>query len=269
MSTLLADQHAAADRLPTVILGGVPVARLTMSATLSLLGEWLQDATTVRRVATANLDFLEISEREDALRECLATADIVTADGEPLIWLSHFRGQPIPERVAGADFVPKLVGEAARLGKSVYFLGGADGVAQEAIEVLLQEYPSLIVAGQSEPFINLDDEQGCREAVEVVRDSGADLVLVAFGCPKQDYFIEEYLHEMGCRVAVGVGGTFNFIAGRIRRAPRFLQVVGLEWVHRLAMEPRRLMLRYLRDGTCLIRMFANITIQRAFGRPAA
>jgi len=267
MSMTLRSPAAAADgRPPTVYLGGVPVARLDLRATLALFCDWLEDPLGSRRVATANLDFLELAGHDDDLRECLASADLVTADGEPLVWLSQMRGQPIPERVAGADFVPLLVGEAARLMRSVYFLGGQDGVAEQAIDVLRARYPLLSVAGHSEPFVDLDDQAACLAIAAQVRKSGADLVLVAFGCPKQDFFIERYLSAFGCRLAVGVGGTFNFIAGRIPRAPRLLQRLGLEWVHRLAMEPRRLLRRYLRDGVCFVRLLARIGLERAFGR---
>ena len=264
MATALQTMPAADGRLPTVVLGGVPVARLGVESTLSLMGTWLEDEVGTRRVATANLDFLEIAQHDDALQHCLATADIVTADGEPLIWLSRLRGQPIPERVAGADFVPLLVGEAAQRGKSVYFLGGADGVAEEAIEVLRKDYPDLVVAGSSEPFLDLADAGACRQVALEVAASGADLVLVALGCPKQDFFIERYIDLMNCRVAVGVGGTFNFIAGRIKRAPEFLRRSGLEWVHRLAMEPRRLVMRYWRDGVCFLKLVVRILLERAF-----
>lgn len=264
MESATQTQPAAESRLPTVILGGVPVTRLGLKPTLSVFAEWLEDAGRCRRAATANLDFLEIAGDNDELRNCLATADIVTADGEPLIWLSKLRGQPITERVAGADFVPLLVGEAARLGKSVYFLGGEDGVAQEAIDVLKERYPKLIVAGHSSPMVHLDDETGCEAIAEQVADTQADLVLVAFGCPKQDLFIERYLDTMDCRLAVGVGGTFNFIAGRIARAPAFMQRTGIEWIHRLAMEPRRLLGRYIRDGLCFLRLSATIVLSRSF-----
>jgi N-acetylglucosaminyldiphosphoundecaprenol N-acetyl-beta-D-mannosaminyltransferase len=264
MAPALQTLPAADGRLPTVVLGGVPVTRLGLDSTLSLLGGWLEQPTGMRRVATANLDFLEIAQHDDALQHCLGTADIVTADGEPLIWLSRLRGHPIPERVAGADFVPLLVGEAARRGKSVYFLGGSDGVADEAIEALRNDYPELVVAGSSSPFLDLADAGACRQVALEVAASEADLVLVAFGCPKQDFFIERYLDLMNCRVAVGVGGTFNFIAGRIRRAPRFLQRTGLEWVHRLAMEPHRLVMRYWRDGICFLKLFTRILLERAF-----
>ncbi len=257
-------QPAAEERLPTVILGGVPVTRLGLEPTLSVFADWLQDAGSCRRVATANLDFLEIAAGNDALRQCLATADIVTADGEPLIWLSKLRGQPIAERVAGADFVPMLVSEAARLGKSVYFLGGEDGVAEEAIAVLREQDPGLKVAGHSSPMVDLDDEAACQAIADDVAASEADLVLVAFGCPKQDLFIERYVDRMQCRIAVGVGGTFNFIAGRINRAPAFMQKSGLEWIHRLAMEPRRLIGRYYRDGMCFLRLGATIILSRSF-----
>ena len=267
MVQLLQSPAAHSDgRPPTVILGGVPVARLDLESTLALFGTWLEDPAGRRRVATANLDFLELASHDEQLLDCLGTADLVTADGEPLVWLSQLRGQPIPERVAGADLVPLLVGEAAERGRSVYFLGGQDGAAQQAIAVLQKRYPELKVAGFSEPMVDLSDEQACLEIADSVRTSAADLVLVAFGCPKQDPFIERYGEQMGARLAVGVGGTFNFIAGRINRAPKWLQKMGLEWVHRLAMEPRRLVGRYWRDGCCFLGLVMRIVLERSFSR---
>ncbi|GJM21600.1 MAG: hypothetical protein DHS20C15_15150 [Planctomycetota bacterium] len=246
-------------------LADLPISREDLATTLTRMGEWLAGPTP-RRVATANLDFLEIARRHDALRACLQGADLVTADGAPLLWLSRLAGEPIPERVAGADFVPLLVGEAAARSRSVYFLGGEDGVAERTIEVLRERYPDLKVAGWSSPFLDLNDVDGCRAAAEAVAATSPDLVLVAFGCPKQDLFIERHLHELGCHVAVGVGGTFNFIIGRIKRSPMLLQKCGLEWLWRFAVEPRRLFLRYWRDGSYFLKLYASALWRKALRR---
>lgn len=247
---------------PPVVLGGVPIARLDTTDALALMGGWL-DSPGQRRAATANLDFLEMARGNLDLHRCLATADLVTADGKPLLWLARLHGAPIPERVAGADFTPLLVGEAARRGRSVFFLGGADGVAQAAAERLRETYPDLRIAGCASPMVRLDDEASCLAAADLVRESGADLLLVALGCPKQDLFLEQYLDATGARLGVGVGGTFNFIIGRVRRAPPWIQKVGLEWAFRFAMEPRRLFGRYLRDAIHLGRLAREALVFRS------
>mgnify|MGYP005996498819 CR=1 FL=1 len=244
--------------VPQVVLGGVPVSRLDRAQTLELLGEWM-DAGVPRTIATANLDFLEIAHRDEDLHRCLVLADLVTADGAPLVWLSHWAREPIAERVTGSDLGPALMEIAAERGWKVYFLGGQDGVGQEVVDVLTARHPDLQVAGWSEPFIDLDDEDGCRAAARQVADSGADLVLVAFGCPKQDLFIERHLHDLGATLAVGVGGTFNFIAGRISRAPKIIQALQLEWVHRMWKEPRRFLPRYWRDALYLLKLAGSVT----------
>lgn len=203
----------------TVPLGGVLVSRLGLDDTIALMGGWLDDPVGQRRVATANLDFLALDHDDEALQHSLLLSDLVSADGAPLVWLSRLAGEPIAERVAGADFVVPLIGEAAQRGRSVYFLGGSDAAGQETIEIMRKRFPELIVAGQSAPMVNLKNEQACQSLAKEIATTGADLALVGFGCPKQDFFIDRYLAQMNCRLAIGVGGTFNFITGRVRRAP--------------------------------------------------
>lgn len=244
--------------VPQVVLGGVPVSRLDRAQTLQLLCDWMEEGTP-RTIATANLDFLEIAHRDEELHRCLVLADLVTADGAPLVWLSHWAREPIPERVCGSDLGPALMELAARHGWKVWFLGGQDGVGGEVVDVVRARHPDIDIAGWSEPFIDLDDDDGCRAAAREVAESGADLVLVAFGCPKQDLFIERYLHDMGATLAVGVGGTFNFMAGRISRAPKIFQTLQLEWVHRMWKEPGRFIPRYWRDAAYLVRLFRDVT----------
>ena len=249
----------------TVPLGGVLVSRLGLAETISLMGDWLDDPMGRRRVATANLDFLALAHDNEQLQQTLLLSDLVTADGAPLVWLSHLAGEPIAERVAGADFVVPLIGEAARRGRSVYFLGGSDEAGKETIEILRERFPELIVAGQSAPMVNLAEVDDCRAVARSVAESGADLVLVGFGCPKQDFFIHHYLPDMNCRLAIGVGGTFNFITGRVRRAPAIWQKLGLEWFFRWMMEPRRLLGRYLNDARHLLRLVVQSKRYRGLG----
>lgn len=238
---------------PTVDLGGIPVSRLGFEASIDLLGSWMEEPGA-RRVATANLDFLEQARRRPQLRVALQTADLVTADGTPLVWLAGLQSRPIPERVAGSDLVPRLIAEAARRGRSVYFLGGSPGAGEEAARRMQHRHPGLRVAGIAAPMISLEQPAGCLEVARAVRETRPDLLLVALGCPKQDVFLARYVEELGCRVGIGVGATVDFLAGRIRRAPRILGPLGGEWLFRLALEPRRLLGRYSRDLVHLFRL---------------
>lgn len=240
----------APDPIPHCTIDGIPVSRLTFAATLELLGRWL-DQPKPRRVATANLDFLALARRSPDLRRALATSDLVTCDGTPVRWITRLRGAEAPERVAGADLLPSLVAIAARDGRSVYFLGGAEGTAKAAAESLSARFPRLRVAGILAPKIELADGAECERIAARVRGARTDLLLLGLGCPKQELFLERHLDALGCRVAIGIGGAFAFVARPVTRAPRAFQRLGLEWLHRLALDPFRLAPRYWRDACYL------------------
>ncbi len=245
--------------IPCVTIEDIPIARLNFRETVATLGRWL-DGERPRRIATANLDFLALGARDRELAEALRTADLVTPDGEPVVWLSRLRGAPCPERVAGSDLVLPVVGEAARRGRSVYLLGGAPGAAQGAASHLRARFPALRIAGVAAPRLDLDDDSACRAAAEAVARSGADLLLVALGCPKQDLFLKHHIGRSGCRVGIGVGASLDFLAGSYRRAPQALQRLKLEWLFRLLQEPRRLAGRYALDLLYLTQVVARLLI---------
>ncbi len=251
-----------------VSIAGIQVSRVGEAATLRRMSRWLEDAKP-RRVATANLDFLRLAGRNADLRDALRTADHVCADGAPLVWLSRLLRRPIRERVTGADLAPELVRLAAEQGHSVFLLGGESGVAARAAERLSREQPALRVAGISDTRVDLNDEAACERIADEIRASGARLLLVALGCPKQDLFLRRYLDRTGCRIGIGVGATLDFLAGRVPRAPRWMQVSGLEWTYRLLQEPRRLFSRYLLDGLFLLRILpAALPRSRRFAYPS-
>ncbi|HMS15650.1 MAG TPA: WecB/TagA/CpsF family glycosyltransferase [Planctomycetota bacterium] len=236
---------------PTVELAGIPVAQARLTEVVDLLGAWL-DGEVPRRVATANVDFLRLAHKDRVFRDCLLRADLVTADGTPLLWLADLSGTPLPERVAGSDLCVPLLEEASVRGARVAFLGGNPGEARAASRALLAKLPDLQVVFCEATHVNLADEKACVEIAERVRAVGADLLLVGLGCPKQDYFLERYLPRTGARVGIGVGRAFAFMAGTERRAPTWMRRVGLEWLCRLWNEPRRLAGRYVRDFFFLV-----------------
>lgn len=239
--------------VPTCSLDGIAISRLTEIETVALLRRWLEEEGP-RQVATANLDFLQLASDDDRLRGDLQAADLVTADGWPLVALSRLAGQLIPERVAGATFVPRLLEACAEDRVPVYLLGSTPEVMAAATERMSQSMPSLQIVGSGSPFLDWDDEQQAGAVADEVRRSGARLLLVALGCPKQERFLNRFLPRTGASVGIGVGGTLDFIAGRRRRAPRAVQRLGLEWLVRLAQDPYRLLPRYCRDLLHLSRL---------------
>jgi len=262
-ASLVAD--SSVERIPRVTIEGVPVARLGFDETVTTLGRWLE-SDTPRRVATANLDFLALAARDGELAETLQTADLVTPDGEPVVWLSRLRGRACPERVAGSDLVIPLVGEAARRGRSIYLLGGAPGAAEEAAKVLCDRFHGLRIAGIASPRLATGQHAAWCAAADAVARSGADLLLVALGCPKQDLFLRHVIERSGCRVGIGVGASLDFLAGSYRRAPRWVQRVKLEWLFRLVQEPRRLAARYALDFLYLSGVLTRLLAERAFSK---
>jgi len=225
---------------------GVPFDSLTRPAALARLEEMIRSGQP-HFVVTANVDFLVQAHRDVELRRILSEADLVLCDGTPLVWASSWLGNPLPERVAGADLIPELLAAAATRGHRVFFLGAGPGVAAEASERLRQQHPSLQIVGHySPPFATLL-EMDHEEITRQIRATRPDILLVAFGCPKQEKWIAMHHRALGVPVTIGVGATLDFLAGRVRRAPHWMRHSGTEWLFRLSQEPRRLFHRYAND----------------------
>lgn len=198
-------------------------------------------------ILTANVDIVRALRQPD-VRPLADEATLVLADGMPVLWASRLLGRPLPERVAGSSLIWSLTAAAAAHGLSVYLLGGAAGVAARAGAVLAERHPTLRVAGcYSPPFGYEATPAGRAEIVERVSAAGPDIVFSGFGFPKQERVIRMLRPALPAAWYVGCGAAIPFVAGTARRAPRWMQAAGLEWVHRLAREPRRLFRRYLVD----------------------
>ncbi len=253
--------HASATRLeampaPVAILG-VPFDKITTRQTLGLIAEMIASRQP-HFLATANVDFVVQARYDVELRHILGEADLVLCDGMPLVWASRLLRDPLPERVAGSDLVPPLLAEAERQGWRVYFLGGSQESLARAVENVQAQFPRLPLAGAySPPFqalLSMDHE----DILERVRAAQPDILLVAFGCPKQEKWINMNFRRTGVPVSIGVGATIDFLAGSVRRAPRWMRQTGLEWVYRLLQEPGRLMGRYAND----LRVFGHALISQ-------
>ena len=236
---------SAAPGLPISLLG-VPFDPLTLEGAVDRIDEMV-DTWRPHHVVTANVDFLVQALRDTELRRILSDADLVLCDGKPLVWASRWLGNALPGRVAGADLVPLLLQRAAVKGWKVFLLGAAPGVAEEAARRVALQYPTLPeISCYSPPFRPLE-EMDHGEIIARIRAVQPELLLVSFGCPKQEKWIAMHYRELGVPVSIGVGATLDFLAGRVRRAPLWMQRSGGEWLFRMAQEPRRLFGRYAGD----------------------
>jgi len=199
-------------------------------------------------VVTPNIDICRQLRRDPAARELISRASLVVADGMPLVWASRLRGDPLPERVAGASLIFTLSAAAAASGKSVYLLGGAPGVPAQAAGALALRYRGLLVAGVDAPPAGFDREPGEFAAVrKKLAEARPDIVFVGLGFPKQERVIAAFAADLPGAWFIGCGAAIPFAAGTLPRAPHWMQQLGLEWTYRLASEPRRLFRRYLVD----------------------
>jgi N-acetylglucosaminyldiphosphoundecaprenol N-acetyl-beta-D-mannosaminyltransferase len=230
---------------PTCELYGMTLARLGMKETLDRVfselaagrGGWL---------VTANLDFLRRHVKDPQARALYDQADLSVADGMPLVWAARLQGDHLPERVAGSSMVTLLAARAAAEKRSLYFLGGAPGAAAKAAAILTERHPGLQICGTSSPMLSSPPTAAELEPIRAeLSRLGPALLLVGLGSPKQEQLIQLLRPSLPATWMVGVGISFSFIAGDVRRAPPWMQRTGLEWVHRMAQEPRRLGHRYL------------------------
>ena len=240
------NQHFGPGRPLRRELLGIPLDHVTSNQTIECISKLIKTGQP-HYVATANVDFAVQARTDGALRSALHFASLVVADGLPLVWASKWFGQPLPERVAGSDITPDLLARAEKEGWRVYFLGGRPEVTSRAVTEVSKRHPGIQIAGWLSPkFAPLDkmDHEGiCRE----IREADTDLLLVSFGCPKQEKWLAMNRHQLGKGVGIGVGATVDFLAGEMKRAPVWMRENGLEWVFRLAQEPRRLFRRYAKD----------------------
>jgi len=199
-------------------------------------------------VATPNIEICRQVRRDPAARALINEASLVVPDGMPLLWAARLLGDRLPERVTGSSLIYTLSAAAAANGRTIYLLGGAPGVPQRAADELTRRYPGLRVVGADSPPMGFDREPGEIAALRArLSAANPDIVYVGLGFPKQERVISALLPGMpGCWF-VGCGAAIPFAAGALRRAPRWMQRIGMEWAHRLMSEPRRLFRRYVVD----------------------
>jgi N-acetylglucosaminyldiphosphoundecaprenol N-acetyl-beta-D-mannosaminyltransferase len=249
-----------------VRIGQLEIDAVTFPQALERIAK-LVDERNGGAVFTPNVDHVVKAERHADFRRAYSHADLCLADGMPLVWASRLLGLPLPEKVSGSDLVLPLVRLAAKRRWRVYLLGGGPGVAEQAGEKLGRELGALIV-GTDSPVVDSDGSADSSEhTLERLRAASPDLVLVAFGAPKQELWIDRFSDRIGPAVAIGVGGSLDFITGKVKRAPAWMSRAGLEWLYRLLQEPRRMWRRYLVEDPAFIAIVAR-SRRRAGRRPS-
>lgn len=223
--------------MPTVEILGVPVHRVDVPTTLDQIARWIASPTTTcRQICTVNPEFIIDAHRDARFAEVLRRADLRVPDGVGVLWAARLLGAPLRQRVTGSDGVYYISERAAREGWRVYFLGAAPGVAERAAQILSARYAGLQVAGA---FAGSPAETDWPEIHERLLAAQPDILFVAYGHPRQDLWIDAHRDELPAKVAVGIGGALDFVTGVTRRAPRWVQRLGLEWLHRLIHQPWR------------------------------
>ncbi len=231
---------------PPIVMMGVPLDQLNTAQALEIVSEMIASRTP-HLLATANVDFLAQVQEDEILRRILVDADLILCDGTPLVWMSKWLGDPLPERLAGSDLVPLLLDLAQDCGHRVFFLGGRDEVVAIAEDKIKERWPDLQIAGMYSPPFAPMDQMDHAGICQRIREANADMLFVSFGCPKQEKWLAMNFRDAGVPVAIGVGATIDFLAGAVKRAPVWMRRTGLEWFFRVAQEPKRLARRYWID----------------------
>lgn len=230
--------------LPRANILGVGVSAIHMDQALSQIYEWIVQCDS-QYICVTNVHVIMESYRAPRLQSVLNCAGMVTPDGVPLVWLCHLQGFHHVQRVYGPDLLLATCEQSLKTGWKHYFYGGGPAVAENLAHHLIQRFPNLAIVGwDTPPFRSLTPEED-RAAIEKINASGADIVWVGLGAPKQEYWMANHMGKLKAPVMIGVGAAFDFHAGLKKQAPQWMQSIGLEWLFRLATEPRRLWKRYL------------------------
>jgi N-acetylglucosaminyldiphosphoundecaprenol N-acetyl-beta-D-mannosaminyltransferase len=235
-----------------VKIGKTHVNNVTLEESVGVIEQMIaKDEKTY--VVTPNVDHIVKLETDEEFLRVYQGAGLVLPDGNPLVWASRFLGTPLKERVTGSDLFPALCENASKHNHSVFFLGGLEGVAQKAAENLMKKHPNLNVVGVYCPPFGFDkNKEENDKIVAMINEVKPDILFVGVGAPKQEKWIYRNINQLHIKVAIGIGASFDFEAGTIKRASKAYRNAGLEWFWRFANEPRRLFRRYFIDSARFI-----------------
>ncbi len=251
----------------TIDILGVRITNVSLEEAVNCIEE-LSKNKTFSYTVTPNVDVIVKLQRDILFRRIYQEADLVVADGVPLLWAARFLGTPLKGRVNGTDLFERLVARAAKTGATVFLLGGEEGSAEQAADRLRKRHPDLQIAGWYCPPFGFEyDTEENGKILRLIGDAQPTYLFVGLGSPKQEKWITEHAVATCVRHAIGIGVSFSFVAGTIRRAPYWMQRSGLEWLWRLGAEPRRLWHRYLVDDPRFFWLVLNQKIRSYYKQP--
>ena len=238
---------------------GSPFDRVGMQSTIDQCMAWCSGPRVPHTVITLNAALLCMMRRDAELSAACRGGDLIVADGVPVVWTSKLAGVPLPERVAGVDLTVRLLAEGAARGLSAYFLGARPEVVRGLVDYCRRTHPGLKVSGYRDGYFGPADHPGI---VSEIAALAPHMLFVGMPSPFKETWCQRHRDALGVPVIVGVGGTFDVLTGYVRRAPRVLQNVGMEWSWRLAMEPRKMWKRYLHTNTEFLGLAAREIFRR-------
>jgi N-acetylglucosaminyldiphosphoundecaprenol N-acetyl-beta-D-mannosaminyltransferase len=241
-----------------------PFDGLTMDSAVSQCVQWCLEPRASHTVITVNAAVVCMMRSDPTLREACLGGDMIVADGMSVVWTSRLAGVPLPERVAGVDMMSRLLQAASRHRLRVYFLGARREVVAELERRCAYDYPGLVVAGARDGYFGEADQPAI---IEDIRRTAPHMLFVGMPSPFKETWCEQNREALHVPVIMGVGGSFDVLAGYVRRAPRVMQTVGLEWSWRLAMEPRKMLKRYLLTNSEYLWLAAGEILKREIGPP--
>jgi len=229
---------------------GCPIDRLNMDQTIDRIEGYIKERKPCQHVVVNVAKFVEMR-KDPLLRKIVSDCDIINADGMPVVWASKILGQPLPERVAGVDLFQNLVRLCAEKGYRPFFFGAREWVVKKVVSEFLERHPGLKVAGYQNGYFSEEEES---EIAEMIRDSRGDMLFVGFSSPMKEKFLEKWMPVMQVPFCMGVGGSFDVVAGKTKRAHVWMQEKGLEWLYRIYQEPRRMWKRYAKTNPVFVWM---------------
>lgn len=241
-----------------VLLLGCRIDALSFPETLDEVERLVMARAPVQH-CVVNASKIVLMQRDERLRRILATCPLVNADGQSVVWAARLLGMPLPERVTGIDLFTSLLQLAEVRGFGVYFFGASRKVIEETVAKARARHPDLRICGWHDGYTRLDD------VVVSIRESRPDILFVGMPSPAKEYWLADNLERMNVPFSMGVGGSFDVYAGKVTRAPRWMQRMGLEWVYRFAQEPRRLWKRYLIGNAEFLLLVAGEMLSRRHG----
>lgn len=230
------------------------INNVTMSETIKEI-EAMIASDKKSYIVAINVDVVMKIEDDSYLKKIVDSADMVLVDGKPLVWISKMHGKPLKAKISGSDLVPLLCEVAAKKNYSMFIIGGKDGVAEQAKRRIKEKLPQIKIVGTYAPPMGFEkDKAELNKINKLISEKKPDLLIACFGCPKQEKWIYENINKYDAKVSVCAGATVDFLAGNVKRAPRWMSEHGLEWFYRFLQEPKRMFKRYFVDDIKIVKL---------------